>query len=163
MEKINSPFIPKKTVYHEYKFDEEYVSYEVKDVVKKIGEGEEDFVITQKLIEKREPIKEVIARDAGTTGIQAVMQRALLTGDTSILPDPLPKTGVVSDYTEVPDNLLDADLYAKAMEAKFNALPEEVRKGRSFDEFCQFFTQDEFNAWMNAMLPKKEEKKEGDN
>lgn len=157
-----NPYTPRKTKVHHYKWDEEYISYEVKDIVKKTGEGEDDFVLTQKIIEHREPIAEVVGRDAGTTGIKAVMERALRTGDPSILPPPLSASGVTNDYTNVPDNLLDAENYAKEMESRFNALPEEIRKGRTFEQFCQFFGQEEFDNWIKSMTPKQEEKKEGD-
>lgn len=118
-----------------------------------------------KHIEHREPIVEVVNRDAGTTGILPILQRVALTEDISILPTPMDKTGVTNDYTNVPDNLLDAENYAKKMQAAFDALPEEIKKGRNFNDFCNSFGQDELSAYIGAMMAlnqSKTEKKDGD-
>lgn len=168
MPKCTSPFKYRGHHKGQDKFDKDYVDYKHKEVVKKIGEGEDDYVISIKHIEVRTPISEVVNRDAGTTGIHAVMQRVALTGDESLYPEPLPKTGVTNDYTNAPNNLLDAENYAKRMEAAFNELPENLRKGRNFNDFCNSFTQEELTTYLAALSKvinpdeKKSHVKEGD-
>lgn len=142
-------------------FDEFYIDYEIKDIVKKVGDGEEDFVITQKIIEHKRDIVQEINSQADSVGVYNLIKRVALTGDESLYPEPMPKTGVVSDYTNVPDNLLDADLMAKQRLNDFNNLPDSLKKGRSFEEFMTSFNQEEFNAWLSSIKPV--EKKEGDN
>jgi hypothetical protein len=141
-------------------FDEFYVDYEIKQVVKKVGDGEEDFIIEDKVIEHKRDIKQEINAQADDVGVYNLMKRVALTGDDSLMPEPMPKTGVTSDYTNVPDNLLDADLMAKQRIAEFDSLPDALKKGRSFEEFMSSFTQDEFSAWLSSLAPV--DKKEGD-
>ena len=142
-------------------FDEFYIDYEVKQVVKKVGDGEEDFIIEDKVIEHKRDIRQEINSQADQVGVYNLMKRIALTGDDSLMPEPMPKTGVTSDFTGVPDNLLDADLLAKQRIEQFNALPDSLKKGRSFEEFMSTFNQEEFNVWLKSMMP-QEEKKEGD-
>ena len=163
VKKSFNPFCPfKHDVPAQDKFDSEYIDIELKDVVKKTGEGEDDFVIVTKEILHRTPIDEVVSRDSGTCSIQAIMAQVLRTGDQSLIPAGMPKDGVVNDITGVPDNLLDLDNLNKEMAAKFDALPEELKKGRSFAEFCELINQDEFMQFIASIVPKKEAKKDGD-
>lgn len=157
-----SPFLKSevKTIFQK-EFDKYYIDYEIKQVVKKVGDGDEDFVIENKIIEHKRDIAQEINAQADQVGVYNLMKRVALTGDDSLLPPPLEKTGVTSDYTGVPDNLLDADLMAKERIAQFNALPDELKKGRNFEEFMTTFTQDEFSIWLNSLKP--QDKKEGDN
>lgn len=158
-----NPFRPfKHAIPGQDNFDTEYVDIELKDVVKKTGEGEDDFVIITKEILHRTPIDEVVSRDSGTCSIRAIMDQVLRTGDTSLIPVGMPKDGVINDVTGVPDNLLDLDNLNKEMAAKFEALPDELKKGRSFAEFCELINQDEFMQFIASIAPKKEAKKDGD-
>lgn len=158
----NNPFIRSnvKTV-PQANWDEFYIDYEIKQVVKKVGDGEEDFIVEDKVIEHKRDIVQEINAQADQVGVYNLMKRVALTGDTSLYPEPMPKTGVTSDYTGVPDNLLDADLMAKERLAQFNALPDSLKKGRTFEEFMSTFSQDEFNIWLESMKP--QEKKGDDN
>ena len=155
-----SPFVKSnvKTIFQD-KFDEFYIDYEIKQVVKKIGEGEEDFIVEDKIIEHKRDIVQEINAQADQVGVYNLMKRIAMTKDDSLMPEPMPKTGVTSDFTNVPDNLLDADLMAKERIKQFNALPDSLKKGRSFEEFVNTFNQDEFNVWLKSMQPVK---KDGD-
>lgn len=157
-----SPFLASnvKTIFTK-NFDEFYIDYEVKQVVKKVGDGEEDFIIEDKVIEHKRDIRQEINSQADQVGVYNLMKRIALTGDDSLMPEPMAKTGITSDYTGVPDNLLDADLLAKKRIEQFNALPDSLKKGRSFEEFMNTFNQDEFNVWLKSMMP-QENQKEGD-
>lgn len=160
MSKINNPFVPGCCLPAQKSgdWDSEYLEVENKDVVKKTGDGEDDFVIVTKHIIHKTPVKEVVGRDSGTCSIKAIMDQVLRTGDQSLYPNPMPKDGITNDYTGVPDNLLDLDNLNKEMAAKFEALPDELKKGRSFAEFCELINQDEFLQFIAALTPKKEEK-----
>ena len=159
--KKNSPFLVSnvETIFQK-DFDEFYIDYELKQVVKKVGDGEDEFIIEDKVIEHKRDIRQEINAQADQVGVYNLMKRVALTGDDSLMPEPMPKTGVTSDYTNVPDNLLDADLLAKQRKAEFDALPDSIKKGRSFEQFVSSFTQDEFNVWLKSLAPEKE--KEGD-
>lgn len=159
MAKINNPFVAvEHSIDAQTDFDEDYIELEHKDVVKKTGDGEDDYVLVTKHIPHRTPIAEVVARDSGTCSIRAIMDQVLRTNDQSLLPTPMPKDGVTNDITGVPDNLLDLDNLNKDMAAKYEALPDELKKGRSFAEFCELITQDEFMQFIASIVPKKAEK-----
>lgn len=167
MAKFQSPFIPHNRVkFEKRQFDTEYVTPRIKDVVQKTGEGEEDFVVVQKITYEKTPIAEVLARDHGTTSIQAVIDRFALTGDASVLPSAMPKDGVTNDVTGCPEDLLEADIMAKRAVAAFDSLPDDLKKGRSFGDFCATFTQDEYAIWLAALAgqnkTEKVDKKDGD-
>ena len=122
--KKRSPFMPGA---HTEKFDgqdnwdQDYITYEVKDVVKKTGEGEEDYVIIHKIIEHRDNIAETINSQADDVGIQAMLKRFALTQDPSVFPEPLPKDGVLNDVSGVPDNLLNTTNNERAILLSFKS------------------------------------------
>lgn len=158
-----NPFVSRKHEIHlQDNWDTDYISLEFKDIVKKTGEGDEDYVLVTKTIINKEPIDEVVARDSGTCSVRDIMEKVIRTGDQSLIPAGMPKDGITNDYTHVPDNLLDLDNLNKEMAAKFEALPDELKKGRSFAEFCELINQDEFMQFIASIAPKKEAKKDGD-
>lgn len=168
MSSFVSPFASRKNYVSKGQdnWDTDYIDYKIKDIVKKTGEGEEDFVIVQKITEVRTPIQEVVDRDAGTTGIKALMERVALTGDDTLLNGTaISKDGVTSDYTKCPGDLMEVDLMAKRAVAAYDALPDEIKKGRSFNDFCNSFTTDEYALWVASLVKankKADEKKDGD-
>lgn len=165
--KLKSPFIPGfwEVVIPEKVWDQDYITYELKDYVVKSGEGDEDFVVKTKVIEHRDNIAEVIAKDADSVGVANLIERVLRTGDESLLPPPLGNEGRLDDGTLAPDNLLDAVNMAEEAYKTYESLPEELRKGRDLEQFANSFTAQEFIDFLTAQQKKVEpqEKKDGDN
>lgn len=166
--KLKSPFIAgfwQHDIEAQGNWDEDYITYELKDTVVKTGEGEEDFVIQTKIIEHRDNIAEVIAKDADSVGVANLIQRVLRTGDESLMPPPLGTDGRLDDGTRCPDNLLDAVNMAEDAYKVYESLPEEIRKGRDLEQFANSFTAQEFIDFLTAQQKKvdPQEKKDGDN
>lgn len=138
-------------------FDKYYITYEEKQVVEKIGEGEEDFVVKTKFIEHKEDIKALINSQADKVGVNNLVRRVLMTGDTSLIPAVnVDKEAKVVDITNVPSSLLDADITAKESVAYYDSLPESLKKGRTYAEFMSSITTEEFNQFLASIAPKKE-------
>lgn len=141
-------------------FAKYYISYEEKQVIEKIGEGESDFVVRTKFIEHKDDIKALINSQADKVGVNNLVKRVLMTGDTSLIPAVnVDKEAKVIDITNIPASLLDADITAKESVAYYDSLPDGLKKGRTYAEFMSSITSEEFNQFLASISPKKE----GDN
>lgn len=148
---------PKKSKPGVKGFDKYYISYEEKQVVERIGEGDSDFVVRTKLIEHKEDIKALINSQADQVGINNLIKRVLMTGDTSLIPAVnVDKEAKIVDVTNTPTTLLDAHLVAKESVAYYDSLPDGLKKGRTYAEFMSSITSEEFNQFLATLAPKKE-------
>lgn len=134
-------------------FDQDYISISIVDYVVKTGEGENDFVIKQKVIEDRKPIAEVIAVDAESVGVYNIIKQVLRTGDTSLLPMDDGKCNV--DLVGAPETLMEVKQLGEEAAAKYASLSSDLTKGRTLAEFVNNLTQDEFNAFISAITAQK--------
>lgn len=161
--KILSAFTPRKSTHKGVgDFDTHYVNYEVKKVVKKIGEGEDDYVLVTKIIEHKDSIKGVIESHADEVGVYNLIERAIRTGDMSLL-----NRAAVSDTEQIVDTVGmpttpdEALHYAESQVDKYNALPDEIKKGRTFEQFlASTTTADDFAAWVKSLVPEADKKEE---
>lgn len=141
-------------------FDKYYIDRVVKQVVKKTGEGEDDFILVDKVIETKRDIDEVIHAQAGDAGIEAYIRQYEMIGES--IPD-VEVTDDVADFTEMPDNLADAILLGENSRKLFASLPKDLVGKMNYEEFISNFTQEKFDAYMASLVPpevKKEEVKE---
>lgn len=137
-------------------FEKYYITKEVKKVVKKVGEGEEDFVVVDKIIEHKDLIKGVIDSHASEVGVYNLIERVIRTGDASLLDAAGVKTDVdgVIDITKAPTEMADVLHFAELMNNAYNSLPEEVKKGRTLQEFAKASsatTSEDFAAWVASL------------
>ena len=132
----------------ESNFDTDYVTISIVDRVKKVGAGDNDFVIVKEVIEDRQPIQEVIDADAESVGVYNIIKQVLRTGDTSLLP--VDKGGNV-DLVDAPDNLMELGHLGQDAAAKFGTLPDELTKGLDMKNFVETLTQDQFDAFIKAV------------
>ena len=150
-------WIPKKSKPGVKGFEKYYTSYEEKKVVEKIGEGDSDYVIKTIFIEHKEDIKSLINSQADRVGVNNLVKRVLMTGDTSLIPAVnIDKEAKVVDITNTPVSLLDADITAKESVAYYDSLPDSLKKGRTYAEFMTSITSEEFNQFLASIAPKKE-------
>ena len=142
------------------KDDNDIVDYEVHQVVKKVGEGEEDFVLEDKVVEVSRVNRQAwIAKDAGDVGILNIIDKVRRSGDVTlfnqihgVIPDGL------QDYTGIPDNAGDllADLKSGAdsfgaLKAIFGDISFEKLATMSIDEMNQYLA-----AYVKANTPAAE-------
>lgn len=140
-------------------FDKYYIDREIKQVVRKTGEGEDDYIIVNKVIETKRDIDKVIQAQAADVGIEAFMRNYEVTGES--MPDV--KVGDdVQDFTDMPDSLADAVLLGEKSRKLFDSLPKELRGKMGYEEFISSFTNEMFDAFIEKITPKVEIKKEGD-
>lgn len=157
--KKNSPFVPNGVVATKQKdFDQKYKSIKIIDKVIKTGEGEEDFIIKKVVVEEFQPIQDVINQDKDSVGVENIMKQVIRTGDTSLLPVDDGKCNV--DLVGAPENLMELKQMGVDAEKKFNGLPEELTKGMDMKSFVDSMTQDQFNAFINAVAERQNKKEE---
>lgn len=149
-----SPF----TAFHDpYKgqtdFDEFYKSIKIVDTVKKVGEGEQDFVIEKKVIVENTPIQEVIDADKDNVGVENIIKQVLRTGDTSLLPVDRGDCNV--DLTNAPENLMELKQMGVDAENAYQSLPEELRQGLDLVSFVNSMSQEKFDQFIQAIAARQ--------
>lgn len=159
---LKNPYVvvPHQPRLNKVKWDEYYIDRKLVDSVVKTGEGDHDFIIVKKVIEDKTSIKELIASQADDVGLENILKKFAVTGDPGILPEAVTDNNEIADFTQMPQDLIEAQNLFSAQEEAFKSLPEELVKGRSFGEFMAHINQDEFNVWQAALKAKLEPKKE---
>lgn len=141
-------------------FDKYYIDRTIKQVVKKTGDGEDDWILVEKEIETKRDISKVINAQAGDVGIEAYLRNYEITGE------PMPDVQVgddIQDFTSMPSSLAEAALLGEKSRKLFDSLPSELKGKLGYEEFISSFTQEMFDAFLAKISPKVEEKKEGNN
>ena len=164
--KLNNPFVGRTDglVFEGQKdFDTEYKEIQIVDKVRKIGEGDEDYVIEKVVVESYKPIQEVIDADKDSVGVYNIIKQVLRTGDESLLP--IDKgNGELVDFTGAPESLMELKQMGVAAEQAFNALPADLVKGMDMQSFVNSMDQTQFDAFIKAVQDRlNPEKKEGEN
>lgn len=140
-------------------FDKYYIDRVVKQVVRKVGEGEDDYIIEDKVIETKRDIAKEINAQIGEAGIDAYLKEYEMAGV-----DPMESFASVSkevyDFSEMPDNLADAALLGDRAKEAYASLPSELKKGLSYEKFITTFTQEKLDEYIKSLLPPVEEPKE---
>lgn len=147
-------------------FDKFYIDRVIKQVVKKTGDGEDDYILVEKIIESKRDIAKEIHSQSGDVGIDSYLKSFELTGESPIESFKGVSSEIV-DYTKMPDNLADAQLLASKTGDLFASLPKDIVGRMSYEEFIQSFTQEKFDAYIKSLTPpvdekKVEEKKDGE-
>ena len=157
--KLFNPFASKMDAYDGQKdFDEYYKSIKIIDVVKKTGEGEDDYIIEKKVIEDLQPIKDVVEADRESVGVENIIKQVLRTGDTSLLP--VDKGNEFVDLLGAPENLMELKALGQEAEKKFADLPDELKDGLDMAAFVNSMSQEKFDAFVKALQDRASEKKE---
>lgn len=146
---------------------------EVKEVVK-TGEGKHDFVIKCKLVKAEEVNRaESINSYSGDVGIQNVLKKIALSGKeiSSVVEAGTyaskQKGDRVVDISKAPSDTFEALNEVEKGFKVYQKMPDEMKKGRRFDDFATNFKDADFNAYIEAQvqkslakIQKKEPKKE---
>lgn len=153
----NNPFVfngilPSKQI----GFDQEYKTIKIVDKVVKTGEGEDDFIIQQKVIEEFNPIQDVIDQDKDSVGVENIIKQVLRTGDSSLLPADDGKCNV--DLVGAPSNLMELKQMGVDAENAYQNLPSELTKGLDMKSFVDSMTQEQFNAFIAAVVDRQNKK-----
>lgn len=130
-------------------FDQDYVKISIVDYAVKTGEGDEDYVIKQKVVEERTPIKEVVQVDADSVGVYNIIKQVMRTGDTSLLPADKGDCNV--DMVGAPESLMEVKALGQEAEKKFGDLPIELTKGMDLASFVNSMSQEQFDSFVKAI------------
>lgn len=138
MEKvINNPFMGRTDglvfVAKDYKEDD-FAVVKLGKKVNQLSDDVYDFDVVD-IVEITDVVKrqDYIAQYADDVGILNILKKVAKTGDTGLLNQCQPATGV--DLTNMPDNWLDAAALKEKAMASYNKLPEELRKDISVEDF----------------------------
>lgn len=137
------------------------VEYERKQKVRKVGDGDEDFVI-EEVVEEVSRInrQEYLKSQASEVGVLNILEKVARSGDVSLLN----QTGSVipeglQDYTNVPANVGEALESLKKGSASFEGL-KAIFGDTSFDKLASM-SEEEITAalqqYVASKMPKKEE------
>lgn len=150
----------RKTYEGQKDFDQCYKESTIKQRVKKIGDGENDFIIEEYEEIKEIPIREVIDAQVDEVGIEAYIRPYQLAGvslpDVEVLDD-------VQDFTQFPEDPADAAKVGDAMMKNFYSLDPALRgDAKTPEEFLANLTQEKFESWLSSKTNvEKEVKNEG--
>lgn len=154
-----NPFTSRMDAYEGQKdFDQHYKSIKIIDVVKKTGEGEDDYIIEKKVIEDLQPIKDVVEADRESVGVENIIKQVLRTGDTSLLP--VDKGNDFVDLVGAPENLMELKALGQKAEKDFEALPGELKGDLDMAAFVNSMSQEKFDAFIKAVKDRASQKKE---
>lgn len=158
-EKINkNQFCFLKAYEGQKNFDKFYINRQIKQVVQKTGEGDEDFIIVQKEVDEKIDIVQSIQSQACDAGIDAFLKPYLSSNE------PVPGVAVsneVNDFTKYPETLADAIAIGEKAKVAFASLDPNLTKGQDFETFIKNMTQDAFLDYLNSVTPKEEETPKG--
>lgn len=130
-------------------FDEYYDDIKIIDSVKKVGDGEEDYIIVKKVVHSKRKIQDVVDADKDSVGVENIIKQVLRTGDTSLLPMDDGKCNV--DLVGAPEDLMQLKQTAVDAEKAFKNLPPELTDGLDMASFVNNMSQEKFDAFIKAM------------
>lgn len=149
---MSNPFLPKTVEIKGQKdFDQDYINYEYYDVLQKIGDGENDFITVSQKKEVRQNISDLINSQASEVGVANLMRR--VASGLEVL-DPVGVSDEIQDFTNAPKDLASAYEMQKSVSNKFAELPDELKNGRSFEDFIKSFNQKEFDDYFTKLVQK---------
>lgn len=148
--KRTNPFQPVAEAYPGQKdFDVYYEDIKIIDSVKKVGDGEEDYIIQKKVVKSKRKIQDVVDADKDSVGVENIIKQVLRTGDTSLLPIDDGKCNV--DLVGAPEDLMQLKQTAIDAERAFKELPPELTDGLDMASFVNNMSQEKFDAFIKAM------------
>lgn len=138
------------------------VHYVRKNKVKKVGEGEDDFVIEEVVVEsERYNRQQYIAKDADQVGVLNILEKVRRSGDVTLLN----QTGAVipegvQDYTKAPHNVQEALNALQIGSNSFEGL-KAIFGDVSFNELANM-SSEQISAKLNAYVASQQQNKEGE-
>ena len=160
--KRTNPFKPyKHKVVGLTGFEQDYETIKIVDVVKKTGEGEQDYVIQKKVLVEKTNIQDVIDQDKDSVGVENIIKQVLRTGDTSLLPVDDGKCNI--DLVGAPENLMEVKQLGVDAEKAFKGLPAELVDGMDMTSFVNSMSQEKFDQFIKAVAARNEKAAEKEN
>lgn len=136
---------------------QDIVNFYNKDVVKKIGEGEDDFIIEQKVTEyDRCDRQDYINSFKGDVGVKNQIAKAIREGESPsyVMTEKFKsqQKGLV-DMIKIEDALADPDGFAKQIKESYDKLPKELKEKKSAREISEMSVKD-ISAYIDSAVEK---------
>ena len=157
--KIYTPANPPKS-YHNEKILPVVKEFEKKKVAKIVDAEAELAEIVDEIVVVSEVDTHKLSQSyIGQTGLEAVMKRVAITGDTSLLNTITSDSDAIADATSLPQTLGEVKALAIKADALEKQLPPELLKGRSVEEFLAGDIEAEISAYIEGLKVKNMEVK----
>lgn len=119
-------------------FEKYYIDREIVEKVRLLEGGtDEDFVIDLVVKETKRDVFETINSQADDVGLDNALRKFAMTGDPSVLPQEVKATDDILDLTALPQDDAEYFEYIHGLAAKFYALPADLRKDLTMQEFIE--------------------------
>lgn len=156
---IVAGFGVRKTYDGQKDFDQEYIDRKIIQVVKKVGKGEEDYILEEKVIETATPIDDVIQSQFDEAGIQAYLKPFIAAGED--LPDVKVDNDKVVDFTKCPEELADVSKLNETVMKAYGAIDPALKgNSKSVEEFLNSLTQEKIDTYIQSKIENVSKKEE---
>lgn len=127
---------------------------------------ESDIVVYKPVVKGKTNIDDMIKSYADDVGIQNILKKIAISGDTSLLNQtgrkPLGTGGLeeVQDYSHVPTSKTEAFNQVVAGVNAFDELPADLKGKLSMAQFAQLVGQEEFDNYIKGIIEQVKPKEE---
>lgn len=158
--------VPYKTPDSKKSKDNDIIQYVRKNKVTKVGDGENDYVIEEVVVEDSRCNRQAyIASHADDVGVMNILKKVRLSGDLSLINQTHSViTEELQDYTKSPENIGEALRSVQSGANSFEGL-KAIFGDTSFEQLAKMSADDikqYLNAFVEANTPKKQETEKGD-
>lgn len=151
--------LPKKkklNILLDYSSENDIVTYQIVKKFKKIGEGDEDFIVYDDLVEcERVNRQDKINSYRADHDVYSVIERVAETGDTTLWQNQA--DGLYIDMTKLPKTTAEYDAILLKASNAYDGLPEDLKGKMSLTEFVDSFKDSDLTAYFKAKEKVKEE------
>lgn len=177
MEKINNAF----NSFHTYKglkgFERDYIERRIVKVVKKTGPNEHDYILVDKIIESKTPIKDVVMADKDNCGVYNIIKTLIRENGEPYVNDIINRKVEISDeicdISDMPTDLMGALDKVQNIKEIYETLPKELTNGKDIVSFFKDYKGEDLKKYyakkvneiisrdknLNKKIEKKVEKK----
>ena len=136
--------------------------YKEIEVVSMAGEKDEstglyEIIEVEKVVNTYDT-NELTQSFRGQTGIEAIMKRVAITGDTSLFNTITTSSDVVFDATKLPKTLGEAKALGESVDSIYSGIPDELKKGQSVSDFLANITSSDIDAYIASLQALKDKK-----
>ena len=128
----------------------------LKEVVKKVGEGEEDFVVEKKLVLYRSYSRAGYIQDAAEdVGILNVLRKVAISGQDLTQDNPYAAKPGYVDMTQMPGSLEEAIALVEKAKDTWKQLPDELKKNMDYEAFIKSCTPGQIYDYYKEIAEKE--------
>lgn len=136
--------------------DKTIVEGYVKEVVKKVGDGEDDFIVEKKLVPYRSYSRAGFIQDAADdVGILNVLRKVAISGQDLTQDNPYAAKPGFVDMTQMPGSLEEAIALVEKAKDTWNHLPDELKNNMDYEAFIKSCTPGQIYDYYKQVAEKE--------